>query len=154
MYFYSEWLLVFTYSQLIFKLLKVINDATSFSFKAKQSSWKNFQSLYNAFWNALCHLLGHRSFSFLPHTCITWWIGFTTASLLSRETPELAKTNYHQKKKKKRCTLKSYIPPEALQPWQEFLYWTEIHILICFTWLWWLKQSLWVQKIGSIFSSK
>lgn len=94
-YFYSEWLLVCNYSQLIFKLLKAINNAMSFSLRTSSVLGKT-SSLCNAFWNALCCLLGHRSLNFFPHTYITWWMGFTTASLLCRETPELAKTNYHQ----------------------------------------------------------
>lgn len=59
-------------------------------------------SLCNAFWSALYHLWGHRSFNFLLHTYITQWMEFTT-SLLSSETPELAKTNYQGEKKKKRA---------------------------------------------------
>ena len=95
-HFYSDWLIVCNYSQLILKLLNEIKNAMNSSFKDKSPSWKNFQSLCNAFWNALYCLLRHRSFSFFPHTYITQWTEFTTANLLSRKTSELVKTNYQK----------------------------------------------------------
>lgn len=83
-----------------------------------------------------------------------WWMGFTTTGLLSRETPELAKTNYQKKLKKK---LKKKAQTEFLLiSWslttEEFSVQTAIHIFRSSTGLWWPSNHFeYIKLAQSIF---